>query len=542
MKLNTRVSTMIAIAVLMAGAGCTTGYFIKRANKLELAGQHDEAANLYLEAFQYNPSDPAIRSGLYRNARLHTEYLTDKVQEHYRKGELKETVYSYLEVRNYVQSFASRGIAIDINPAATLIFENARESYLAERYRLGEQFVGNRQYREAKPIFEEIRHLQPGYHESEDLLRTSTWEPVYAEAVRLFDQGNFIQAYYKFESIVKQAGTYKDSGQRMQLSLNERYKQGTLFLMDERFEDAAKALGEVYRIDPGYRDVHALYAEARNEPVYRQGIRFLQEGRCRSAYGVFGRLGSEIGGYKQSENLRLQALECAQFPVAIVTVPGPASEQYASQLQSQVMSSILAANDPFIRVIDLSVVNPRLDKLIRQSGALSATVAQELVQQHGILTILLLRFEQFELKEGKRDVREVTAFEKLQPEKTAEETSTEYREVQYQHITRENMVSAHVAYRLVSTRTGQLLQSDQVSDDCHSRAEFARYNGNVRNLYPSRRRGDNTLEPNPEGYHRLQQLLRAPDEVQPLHILVKDVFSYVSAIVSSKVLNYNPER
>ncbi len=76
----------------------------------------------------------------------------------------------------------------------------------------------------------------------------ATIEPIYLRGgVNLFSQRKYMDAYQEWEKVTMYDGGYKDVNSLMHQALNERYKEGVLFLINENFSAAALALGEVYK-------------------------------------------------------------------------------------------------------------------------------------------------------------------------------------------------------------------------------------------------------------------------------------------------------
>jgi len=163
----------------------------------------------------------------------------------------------------------------------------------------------------------------------------------------------------------------------MQQALAERYKEGTLLLMDEDFNAAALALGDVYNVDRKFQDVSILYLEARNEPVYRSAKQSLTEGRCRTAYFNFEDIIQDAGAYKDASELKKKALDCAQYPVAVYAGAMPGNSKDGDNFETALLEQILRQNNPFVKVYRLDAVNSRIKRTFRNpSGSTSVNTGR----------------------------------------------------------------------------------------------------------------------------------------------------------------------
>ena len=521
---------------------CGTKKMVKQAGKYESAGMFKEASELYYLAHIKKPQKVDITIALKRSGQIYLEELSQNVSNSFKQGNYKETVYQYITARDLVSKFRMAGVDLKPDESMKRYFEDASEIYLAKRYKLGQKLIYELNYNEAKDIFKEIYKISPEYKDTRNYLNQATFEPVYIEGSQFYNEGKYMDAYEKWESIYSSASDYKDVKERMNQALNERYKEGSLLLIDENFDEAAIALGEVFYKDRAYEDVKALYTEARNEPIYRQAAEMLEEGKCRSAYYAYGQIIADAGKYKDANKLEEKALECAQYPIAIQTPVIGKNTARAKDFQSMLNSKLLKLKNPFLKIYDLSAINSRIDRSMKSSsGRINLSLLKELQDRNNIKAVLYCEFTEFETRAGKEKKKEKTGFERTVMKSTSGETSIYDKKVKYAEVSRENMVDVSLTFKLISTETGEILLSDKISKNNNDQTSYATYGGDKDKLYPSTY-SNGTYSLNEGGYHSLQEMLRIPSEIKSVDELTNSAFKDITHEVASDINNFDPEK
>ena len=351
-----------------------------------------------------------------------------------------------------------------------------------------------------------------------------------------------MDAYRKWNTVFEQDNNYKDVADQMKQALNERYKQGSVYLMNENFQDAATALGEVYHADPIFKDVKLLFTEARNEPVYRNGNAFLINGKCRTAYYAFDNVVKDAGTYKDAAQQREKALACAQYPIAVKTSAQGARTAAAKQFQATLISQLINQKNLFLKVYDLSAIDQRIEQsLVNSAGNLDGNLLRQLGNMQNIKAVLYIDFTDFSRNEGQLTTVEKTGFERIVTKKANGETSTNDNRVKYSESSKRNSVSLTLAYKLVSIVNGETLLSDRIMENKTDEIRYASYFGTNDNLYPaSFQNGAFSIDAG--NYRSLQNLLHAPKSITSLETLTDLTFGSVSRKIAISINNFNPEK
>lgn len=534
------VSAILIITAFLGG--CAVKKMTRQAAQFEAAGMFKEAADLYYQAAMKKPQEVDYRIGLKRSGQVYLDEMSAGIAYSYNRGDHKKTVYDYLLMQEFAAKVKRAGIDLNIDYTTQRYYENAKDAFLNERYESGQRLLTEQNYDEARKVFTEIHGINPDFKETRSYLNTSTYEPFYQNGTRLFSQGKYMEAYREWDRIATREPNYKDVKLRMQQALGERYKEGTLLLMDEDFNAAALVLGDVYKVDRNFQEVRSLYLEARNEPVYRSAKQSLAEGRCRTAYFNFEDIIQDAGAYKDASELKKEALDCAQYPVAVYAGAMPGNSKDGDNFETALLEQILRQNNPFVKVYRLDAVNSRIKRTFRNpSGTLDQSQLRELHNQHGIKAVLTLNFSEFRKMDGKLIKEEKTGFERQPVKTTTGETTYHDKKVTYYQYEKTNEVSLTMYYQLISTVNGEILLSQRLNGSDHDNLNYAVYDGDQKRLYPATLRG-NTFSLNEKNYSGLQRLLRTDARITPVDKLRDRVFSDLTGQIAQSINNFNPEQ
>lgn len=539
---RTLVYVSVGLVFILAFSACAVKKMTKQARQFEAARMFKEASGMYYEVLLKKPGKTEIQIALKRSGQIYLEELSAEVKQSFNRGQYKECVYQYLEASE-LQSKAKRvGVNLKPDPAMDRYYNDAKDYYLEERYNKGLRFITDQNFREAETIFSEIYTIEPDYKDTRSYLNQATFEPIYREGSQLFIAGNYMQAYDKWERIYSREKNYKDVKERMNQALMERYKQGTLLLMNEDFQNAATALGEVYRVNPNFEDVKVQYIEARNEPVYRQANIEMDRGKCRTAYFDFDRIIQDAGTYKNSKALKDQALKCAQYPIAIYSPPIKNAKADAAQFENTLLKSLLNKNNIFLKIYDLTTLNSRTEsRLMSSSGKIDAASLKELNQKNGIKAVLILDYDAYIKNEGKMQKESKPGFERIVAEGKDGVRSIYDKEITYYTFAQQNAVSLNVSYKLVSATTGEIMISNRYRDAQDDEVYFATYDGDQNILFPATGSiGKYNVDEG--GYKRLQALLNAETGIKSMEYLQSVLFNNLAGEIASDINNFNPER
>jgi tetratricopeptide (TPR) repeat protein len=523
-------------------AGCAAKRMAKQAAQFESAGMFKEAADLYYQSAIKKPGAVEYKVGLNRSGQLYLEEMSAGIALSFNRRDYMKVVYDYIAMQDFAAKVKRAGVNLNIDYSTQQLYESAKDNYLNERYEAGQRLINDQDFEEARKIFTEIHGISPDFRDTRNYLNTATNEPLYQNGTRLFGQKKYMEAYREWDRIASRDPNYKDVKQLMQQALGERYKEGALFLMDENFDAAARALGDVYSINKNYLDVRNLYLEARNEPVYRRAKQSMSAGRCRTAYYNFENILNDAGDYKDAQVLQQEALACAQYPVALYTGNTPKHSTDGTAFESMLIERMLKENNPFVKIHRLDALNSRINRSFSSmSQKMDKSQLSELQNKHGIKAVLMLTFSEYNKSEGKLVKTEKTGFERQPVRATTGEMTYHDRQVTYDEYQKTNTVALTMSYQLISTQTGEILLSRRLNGNEQDNLNYAYYGGENKLLYPASLRND-TYSVDERNYSALQKLLRTDARITPVDQLRDRVFNDLANQVARAVNNFNPEQ
>ncbi len=310
--------------------------------------------------------------------------------------------------------------------------------------------------------------------------------------------------------------------------LSEKYKQGYRLLQEERFREAAEVFRDIIILEDDYKDVKALYNEARNEPDYRAALEAMDQDKYRMAYDLFNIILNRAGNYKNSEVLKAKALEEGRVTVELLPVKDLARQPVlARAIYSELQSRLSRLRNPFIQLMDPE--NP---------GKAKATLTCEL--------------QKYSARTGPLQTKRKKGFLKQEykvkdPETGMEETRTKYHKVYYQEYEKENSVSIILSYKMVSANTKEVLVSERFTANEEDRLHYAEFKGGKGELLPgyweyqNKASEKDDIHDNYRARSHLQQLLNNSRRIRGIESMLEEVIEDATINIAGKVNSYNPE-
>lgn len=310
--------------------------------------------------------------------------------------------------------------------------------------------------------------------------------------------------------------------------LSEKYREGYALLQEERFGEAAAIFREIIILEDDYKDVKALYEEARNEPDYRAALEAMDQDKYRMAYDIFDIILNRSGNYKNTELLKAKALEEGRVTVQLLPVSDLSGQPaVARSIHSELVSRLSRLRNPFIQLMDPgSKSRPRatlhceLQKYSAMSGPLQSKRMKGFLKQ------------EYKVKN---------------PETGMEETRTKYQKVFYKEFVKVNSVTLVLSYRMVSSGSGEILVSDRFTVSEEDRMNYAEFAGGKGELLPgyweyqNKASEKDEIRDNYRARSHLQQLLSDPRRIRSVESLLEDVIDDASLQITGNVNSYNPE-
>jgi hypothetical protein len=327
--------------------------------------------------------------------------------------------------------------------------------------------------------------------------------------------------------------------------LDARYMEGIEMLNREDFVDARKIFEEILQIDEGYKDAQQQYYTARYEPVYRQGLEYLETGYPRKAYYRFDEILKGAGSYKQALVFKEEAREQGTVSILIAEFKSGRSAKgsLTNSIQTSVKSRLNNTSSPFIQLIDPSSLS---NGIVNRSG-----INLEAARLAGVDAILYGQVENAYTLAGKPQettkkgyLKEVI---KLRNEAGEEVEKVSYKKTKYEEVKIRNESMLEVSFKLVGTEDSQILTSDAYRLVRNDEAHYALFEGSHSKLVPGyweKERGnspEDVVKDNRSDVRDLQRLLKAKKSVKSPSTLLNELIDESTSRIASNVEAYNPE-
>ncbi|MBI34346.1 MAG: hypothetical protein CMP67_03180 [Flavobacteriales bacterium] len=339
--------------------------------------------------------------------------------------------------------------------------------------------------------------------------------------------------------------------------LEEEFELANKLMSEEQFEEAEAVFIEIQKIEPNYKgeDLKNLKEIAQLEPPYRKGTEYLDLGKNRAAYYEFKRVIDKNPGYKDSKFKLEEALLLAEFPVAVLKIKNLSFfKGGAAIVEANIINDLLANKGPFLKVLDRTHMDKVLnEQYLSMNGWIEGNGAVKTGQLLGAKAILsgkLLSIKSQnnppQMKRKKGYKRRSEKFYNPQTKKT--ETKYVYDKIFYNNYQGYNQVSVSFQYILVSTETGEVLDSGIEEKVMRSEVNYNTYSGNYKNLYPGiwslkfqDSPGDRVYT-NRSQVNNFRRAFTSNKNIKGSSELRMEALKIISSRVASKIYSFNPEK
>lgn len=543
MKLKNTPKYFIALLLLITFSCSVKNATLKKGAEMEKLGNFKQASELYLGVLYRKPNLPEIENALRRSAQLYISESAFSIANKNEKGDKEGVVNEYYNLNNFVNQVNAFTKNLDIDQQTKAIYNKNLDQYLVGQYDLGIKYLSEQKFREAEDVFKDISRFNPDYKDSQKQLSTAVNEPVYLKGVQLFGEKKYISAHEKWNEIYNREPNYKDVKNKLQQALNERYKEGSYYLMQENFKEAELAFEQVKNINNNYLDVKNLYKEAASEPIYRKAIKDLKKGKCRTAYLELDEIIKRFDAYKNSDELKSEALVCAEYPIIVESFKIRNSNGFENNIQNAVIEDILASKNPFVKIIKGSndISSPYYNISETSKNNLQAKrYIQNSYFNTNAKAVLTIHINQYQLQENPVRVYDVNGIEVNKIKSRSGKDSLIEKSVVYKEYEKRTTIQANITYRLVEIGTGKILMQKTIQKNDEKQIRYARNNNsNYKLIYPIRTIADRIMR-DESNYKNLQTLFQTSDQINN-QSLVDIVLSDFRKQIVNEILRFNPE-
>lgn len=543
MKINITPKYLIVLLFLFLFSCSVKNSTLKKGAEMEKLGNFKQASELYLGVLYRKPNLPEIENALRRSAQLHISETAFSIATKNEKKDKEGVVNEYYNLNGFVNQVNAFTKNLDIDQQTKAIYNKNLDQYLMGQYDLGIKYLSEKKFAEAESVFNDISRFNPNYKDTPKQLSIAINEPVYLSGIQLFGEKKYMPAYDKWNEIYTREANYKDVKNKLQQALNERYKEGSYYLMQENFKEAELAFEQVKNINNNYLDVKNLHREAASEPIYRKAIKDLKKGKCRTAYLGLDDIIQRFDSYKNADELKSDALVCAEYPIIVESYRGRNSSGFESNIQNAVIEDILASKNPFVKIIkgsnDISSPYYNISETSKNNTQLKRYIENFYVRTNA-KAVLTIHINQYQLQDEPVRSYDVNGLEvkKLKARNGAD--SLVEKSVVYKEYEKRSTLQSNITYRLVEITTGKILMQKTIQKNDEKQIRYARNNNsNYKLIYPTRTIADRIMR-DESNYKNLQALFQTSDQINSQSLADNILTDFRKRIVD-EILLFNPE-
>ena len=191
---------LLAIAFLLSGCRGAQ-YYYKSGNKYAKAHMLKESVTAYKQAIDRKPGRVKYRMAMDQQGNA----LLEELYTNYRfaDGNDSLSIYKFLEAekwRNYLKPYINTSRYEGFYDRD---YADQLDRYLYQKYIRAQKWIRTRRFDRAQSNLEEIKSLDPDYKEVQSLLEFSEVEPIYVQALDLFEGNNFREVHDLLQPMLK---------------------------------------------------------------------------------------------------------------------------------------------------------------------------------------------------------------------------------------------------------------------------------------------------------------------------------------------------
>jgi hypothetical protein len=323
-----------------------------------------------------------------------------------------------------------------------------------------------------------------------------------------------------------------------------------LLLDEEKFSESESKFNEIKRIEPNYSGIDEHMKITQSEPIYRQAKQNLEAGLYRKAYNSFNSIITKYGLYKDSKDLREEALTKATLTLTIGQFDNRTRVNNANLIiESTISTAISNIKSPFFKLVDTKNTLQFINQQVQARSTGSDIQVGQILAAKAIVNGMVIKFD---AKDNRAESEVKRGYTKEEITKKDKVTGQETKEVKYHKVTyieTQNTNTAYISiqYQLSSTETGAILVSDALNITKTDKMHYAIFNGEDNKLVPGywehidKESAKDRIDDNPIAVEAIRKLLKAKQSIKSAEALKDEALAEISAKVAQKIERYNPE-
>ncbi|HEY8402724.1 MAG TPA: CsgG/HfaB family protein [Cytophagaceae bacterium] len=364
----------------------------------------------------------------------------------------------------------------------------------------------------------------------------------YLECQKYLEQVEYLQIKLNYPSYYKD---YFEASK--EIYLTEVYEKGNQSYQQQDYKTAESLFSEIIKIDKDFKNAKDLHRSTVIEPLYEEGQKALQSKDYRLAYDYFDQVIKKDRNYKDALDLREKARIESQVTIAVMPIQSAYSGEagISAKLQAYVLEQLTNINSPFIRLVD----RENTDRIIQEqklglSGVVDESTAAQAGKLLGVKAVLVGKIVEYNkgvnrLQRYKKQGYESYVVKVLDPATKTYRNEVRYRHITYDEYYQSNYINITYQYQLISSETGQILQSDIINLKDGDEVNYVTYSGDPRNLYPNKNGQVVTFGSEKS---RLQQLCTSRRQLQPVEEFEDSLLKQAAKKVASRIKEADEKR
>lgn len=448
---------LVFLLIVLTGISCSHKRYTKKAAEFESQGMYQEATDWYYQALIAKRDYLEAQMGLKRTGQRVIDKTYGDFMSAYNQGNNKQAVYFFLEAEKFEKKLADMDIQLVVPPYYEEYYNEVKSTYLDDQYFSGVKKLNDEDFSGAEKIFREIVTIDAAYKDSKEKLNISIYEPKHRQASNYMGNKKYRTAYYIFEDIIK-----------------------------------------------------------------------------------------NYGNYKESVDLKNECQEKATIRIAVQDIKNHSSKpELSSQIKSKIISGLNSSNDPFIKIVEMPKTST---SRLSTSGVSRESTLTKSIQPDAIVkgTIHSFTYDMGRLqKEDKRGYLEVKTQYKDSEGNT--KTKTSYDKVSYQEFKMQRSVIMKFDVTMVDTRTSEILMTKSFNLTNKDAIHYAKYEGKKSALIPGYWKNKNTnsdedvISNSRSERRELQELLKSRQKIKTFEALSSELLDEVTSNTVDNIVKYNPE-
>lgn len=203
------INITILICTIVFFTSCASQKYTKKGLQYEQNGLNTEAADFYFLALTKKIDNIDAKLGLKRTGQIVLNQMLKKFDEVYNIGNNTLAVQEYQKASQYYNKLNHFNIDLNFPIQYHQYYEEAKTSFLEEKYIKANQFLAEEQFKEAETLYREILSYNASYKDAQEKLKTAICEPIYRNIIQLMTHKKYRAAYTAIGRLQKNYN-YKD--------------------------------------------------------------------------------------------------------------------------------------------------------------------------------------------------------------------------------------------------------------------------------------------------------------------------------------------